>query len=79
VELFQVPLEGPAKQLTHAGGDALHYHSEPSPDGKWLAYGSKRGGVRQLYVRNLATGEERAITPKKPGYAAMWAHWQPSK
>ena len=36
------------EQLTHAGGDALHYHSEPSPDGKWLAYGSKRGGVRNL-------------------------------
>ena len=48
VELFQVDLNGKTKQLTHSPEGTLHYHPNPSPDGKWLLYGSKRKGVRQL-------------------------------
>ena len=49
-----------------------------SPDGKLLLYGSKRDGVRQLFVMNLADLSERQLTDLKPGHAAMWAHWQPA-
>ena len=56
----------------------LHYHPKPSPDGQWLAYGSKRAGVRQLYVMRLSDHSERRLTNLQPGHAAMWAHWQPS-
>jgi hypothetical protein len=48
VELFQVTLDGAIAQLTKSKHETLHYHPNPSPDGKWLLYGSKRDGVRQL-------------------------------
>jgi Tol biopolymer transport system component len=77
VELFQVSLDGKTELLTKSPEGTLHYHPEPSPDGQWLAYGSKRDGVRQLYVMRLADRTEQRITDLKPGQAAMWPHWQP--
>jgi Tol biopolymer transport system component len=77
VELFQVTLDGKSEQLTKTPDETLHYHPEPSPDGQWLAYGSKRASVRQLYVMRLADHSERRITNLSPGHAAMWLHWQP--
>jgi TolB protein len=79
VELFQVTLEGKTSQLTESPAGTLHYHPEPSPDGKWLVYGSKRDGVRQLFVRSLADGTEKQITRLETGHAAMWPHWRPSR
>ena len=77
VELFQTTLEGKTTQLTKTAEGSLHYHPEPSRDGKWLAYGSKRDGVRQIYVMNLAERTEMRLTDLKAGHAAMWPHWQP--
>jgi len=57
----------------------LHYHPQPSPDGKYLLYGSKRDGVRQLFVMNLEDKTEKQITNLKVGNAAMWPHWQTTK
>jgi len=79
VELFQVDLKGHTKQLTHSVEGTLHYHPKPSPDGKWLLYGSKREGVRQLFVMRLSDRHEQQITNLKVGYAAMWGGWQPVK
>lgn len=78
VELFQVALDGKSEQLTKSPEGTLHYHPEASPEGRWLVYGSKRGGVRQLYVLRLADRSEQRVTDLKPGYAAMWPHWQPA-
>lgn len=78
VELFQTSLTGKTTRLTHTPEGSLHYHPTPSPDGQWLAYGSKRNGVRQLYIRHLPTGTETQITHLKYGSAAMWPHWQPT-
>jgi Tol biopolymer transport system component len=77
VELFQVTLDGQVTQLTKSPSGTLHYHPQPSPDGRSLAYGSKRQGVRNLYVMRLADRSERAVTDLKAGHAAMWPHWQP--
>jgi Tol biopolymer transport system component len=77
VELFQVALDGRSEQLTRSPEGTLHYHPQPSPDGRWLAYDSKRDGVRQLYVMRLADHSEMRITNLKPGQAAMWPQWQP--
>jgi Tol biopolymer transport system component len=77
VELFRIGLEGEPERLTTSLAGTLHYHPVPSPDGQWLAYGSKRDGVRQLFVMRLADRQERQITHSKPGHAAMWPHWQP--
>jgi Tol biopolymer transport system component len=77
VELFQSSLDGKTAQLTRSPEGTIHYHPQPSPDGRWLAYGSKRDGLRQLYVMNLADHTEKRVTNIKAGHAAMWPHWQP--
>jgi len=77
VELFQATLDGEVTQLTKTPAGSLHYHPTPSPDGRQLLYGSKRGGVRQLFAMNLADRSERQLTDLQPGRAAMWPHWQP--
>ena len=77
VELFQATLDGVSEQLTRASKGSLHYHPQPSPDGRWLAFGSKQDGIRQLYVMRLLDRFVYRITDLKRGNAAMWAHWQP--
>ncbi len=77
VDLFRVTLDGKSEPLTDGPAEVLHYHPQPSPDGKWLVYGSKRDGVRQLYVMRLADRKEHRITDLAEGRAAMWASWQP--
>ncbi len=67
VELFRVALDGQSERLTQTPDGSLHYHPTPSPDGRWLAYGSKRGGVRQLYVMRLADRSERRLTDLATG------------
>jgi Tol biopolymer transport system component len=78
VELFRVTLNGKSEQLTETPAGSMHYHPAASSDGKWLVYGSKRDGVRQLYVMRLSDKKEWRITDLKKGHAAMWAHWQPA-
>lgn len=79
VELLQTTFDGKITQLTKSPQGTLHYHPQPSSGGRWLAYGSKRAGVRQLYVMRLADQSENRITDLKPGHAGMWPHWRPSK
>ena len=79
VELFQITTDGAITQLTKSKPMTLHYHPQPSPDGKYLVYGSKRDGVRQLFVMNLEDKTEKQITNLQSGSAAMWPHWQTSK
>jgi Tol biopolymer transport system component len=78
VELFQITLDGAVIQLTKTPPGTLHYHPTPSPDGQRLMFGSKRAGVRQLFVMNLADRTEKQLTDLKPGHGAMWPHWQPT-
>jgi TolB protein len=76
--LFRVTLDGKSEQLTEKPAGSMHYHPQPSPDGKWLVYGSKRDGVRQLYVMRLSDKKEHRLTDLKKGHAAMWPSWQPA-
>ena len=73
VELFQITLDGQTEQLTHSAEGTLHYHATPSPDGRWIVYGSKRGGVRNLFVMRLSDRKEHAMTDVPAGRAAMHA------
>jgi TolB protein len=77
VELFRVGLDGDPQRLTTSAAGTLHYHPLPSPDGNSLVYGSKRDGVRQLFVMRLADRQEHTVTRSNPGHAAMWPYWQP--
>jgi Tol biopolymer transport system component len=76
VELFRITLSGEITQLTNTSPGTTHYHPTPSPDGQQLLYGSKRDGIRQLFVMKLADRSETQITSLKPGFGAMWPHWQ---
>lgn len=78
VELFEATLDGKSKQLTRSTPNSWHYHPQLSPDGKWLLYGSMRDGARNLYVMNREDGTQKALTNFKPGFGAMWPHWQPT-
>jgi Tol biopolymer transport system component len=78
VELFRVTLDGKSEQLSETPVGTAHYHPRPSPDGKWLLYGSKRDGVRQLYLMRLEDKKERRLTNLAKGHAAMWPIWQPA-
>lgn len=78
VELFRVSLAGQVDRLTHSPDGVLHYHPQPSADGKQLLYGSKRHGVRNVYALDLVTGQERPLTSVSAGRAAFWPHWQPA-
>jgi|GEM_PF-269542 len=77
VELFQIMLDGQPEQLTHSAEGSQHYHPKPSPDGKWIVFGSKRNGVRNLFLMRLSDRKEHALTDLPTGHAAMHAYWQP--
>jgi len=77
VELFQSTLDGRSNQLTTSPAGTTHYHPKPSPDGQFLLYGSRRDGVRQILIMNLANRRERQLTDLRKGHGAMWPHWQP--
>ena len=80
VELMQATLDGTIRQLTQSSvPGTLHYHPVPSPDGKWIMFGSKpRNGVRQIYIMPAEGGDAIQITDVQPGSGAMFAHWNPA-
>ena len=47
---------------TNAVGSAMR--PELSPDGKWLAYGTRNNADESLILRDLETGDERLLLPK---------------
>jgi TolB protein len=79
INLFRIALQPGAipERLSGISEDSTHYHPTPSPDGQWLAYGSKRNGIRQLYAMTLADKSETQLTHLQTGHAALWPHWQP--
>ncbi|HZP82922.1 MAG TPA: hypothetical protein VFB21_14885 [Chthonomonadaceae bacterium] len=77
VELMRTDVEGQSERLSHSPPGTLHYHPTPAPDGRQLLFGSNRTGTRQLYVMPASDGDARPITQVKPGWGAMWPHWQP--
>lgn len=77
VELFRVAVDGEPEQLTKTADGSLHYHPKPSPDGRWIVYGSNRGGLRNLFLMRLSDRKEYPLTDLPAGHAAMHAFWQP--
>ncbi|HYO89069.1 MAG TPA: S9 family peptidase [Candidatus Limnocylindrales bacterium] len=56
-------------QDTLAGGEDISvFQPEFSPDGRWLSYVSDESGWWRLYVRDLATGAVRLLTPDEAEY-----------
>lgn len=78
IELMRVTLEGKVEQLTTSQPGVRHYHPSPSPDGRWLLFGSDRSGVMQLYVARADGSAARPVTAVPAGSCAMHGHWQPA-
>jgi Tol biopolymer transport system component len=58
--------------------DDVYYKATPfwSPDGRSLAYSSDKAGPEAIYIRNLATGQERKLTKPFSGSQVRGA-WSP--
>jgi TolB protein len=79
VELMRVNLAGKVEQLTTSKPPAIHYHPRPSPDGKWIVFGSTRNqGQRQLFILPSEGGRPIQVTNVPAGWAAMHAWWRPA-
>ncbi len=78
VELMRVFLDGRVEQLTNSAPCVRHYHPSPSPDGRWLLFGSDRSGVMQLYVARADGSSAESVTDVPAGWCAMHGHWQPA-
>ncbi|MDB5459077.1 MAG: amidohydrolase [Caulobacteraceae bacterium] len=59
-DIWLMPLGGRPQPVTK---DTFH-KSDPafSPDGRWLSYSTDRGGKLDIWLRELATGQERQLT-----------------
>lgn len=78
VEVMQATLDGVTRQLTQSTTPGtLNYLPTPSPDGKWILFGSNSSGTRQLYVMPAEGGPAHAITNVPAGYGAMFGVWSP--
>lgn len=78
VELMQATLDGVTKGMSKSSPPGvLNYLPTPSPDGKWVMFGSNSSGTRQLYVIPAEGGEAHAITNVQPGCGAMFGIWNP--
>ena len=77
-DLWSAPLAGgTAHRLTHDPGAV----TTPlfSPDGKWLAFTLRQGGLRDVFVIPASGGEPRRLTYEASGFAegAMVVAWTP--
>lgn len=77
VELMRVGLDGVINQLTQSPPHVFHYHPQPGPGGEWVAFGVNQDGMRRIAVKEIGDGTVRHLTQARPGYGAMWPHWQP--
>jgi len=76
-EVFTVPAkEGEIRDITNTSG-ARELWPVWSPDGKWIAYASDRGGEYELYLRAQdGSGDERRLTSLGPGFRSNLT-WSP--
>jgi Tol biopolymer transport system component len=77
VELMRASPAGRVEQLTHSKSGVQNYFAQVSPDSKWVAFGSTRSGVRQLYVAHADGSGAYPITKLEAGWGAFYPHWRP--
>jgi Tol biopolymer transport system component len=73
-DIYTMRIGQPPRPLT---GDQW-WKSDPafSPDGRFLSYSTDRGGKLDIWVRDLASGQDRQLT-NLPGAAAVSGSWSP--
>ncbi|CAN5191499.1 amidohydrolase family protein [soil metagenome] len=72
-DLWLMPVGGAPKPFVQDGW----YKCDPawSPDGKWIAYTSDKGGTMDLWLKELSSGIERQLTnlPEKGLVSPSWS------
>jgi serine/threonine-protein kinase len=73
VELWTVPLQGPAKPSRYLANGFNLAHPAVSPDGRWMAYDSDESGRVEVYVQSFPDPSQgrRKISPSD-GSEPMW-------
>jgi Tol biopolymer transport system component len=73
-QLWVMDIGKTPRQLTHDG----FYKQGPqwSPDGKSLAYVSDKDGVENIYIMDVATGDNKRVAPATD-YAQIMPAWSP--
>ncbi|MEV7623618.1 amidohydrolase family protein [Actinoplanes sp. NPDC089786] len=71
-DIYLMPIGRPPRPLTRD----QWWKSDPafSPDGRYLSYSTDRGGKLDIWLRDLATGEDRQLT-RRPNAAAVSGTW----
>lgn len=64
-------------RLTKSDPNTRHYHPSPSPDGRWILFGSDRSGIMQLYIARADGSDVQAVTDVGAGRSAMHGFWRP--
>jgi TolB protein len=77
VELMRASPDGKIEQLTRSGAGVSHYLPQVSPDARWVLFGSKRAGSRQLYVARADGTGMYPVTRLEAGWGACFAYWRP--
>jgi len=74
-DLYKMPVSGGAAEAL-TSGMAYEVHPRFSPDGKHLLYISDKSGAQNVWVMDLESGQERAITKDKNQHFFS-ADWSP--
>jgi TolB protein len=77
VELMRASPGGKAEQLTRSRPGVSNYLPQVSPDSRWVAFGSTRTGVRQLYVARADGSGAYPVTKLAAGWGAFHPYWRP--
>jgi TolB protein len=77
VELMRASPDGKTEQLTRSKPGVFNYLPQVSPDSRWVAFGSTRTGVRQLYVARADGSGVYPITKVDAGWGAFHPYWRP--
>ncbi|HEX3891489.1 MAG TPA: amidohydrolase family protein [Terracidiphilus sp.] len=73
-QLWVMKIGAKPQQLTH--GTAFVEGPQWSPDGKMLAYSTDTGGVLNLYIRNMQSGDVKQVSPSATS-AQILPAWSP--
>jgi TolB protein len=76
VEIMRVDLNGAVTQLTNSPDGTENYNPSLSPDGQTLIFISKRGGQRNLFTMDMASGIESQLTDLDAGCGLQYPKWR---
>jgi Tol biopolymer transport system component len=72
LDLWLLPMPGPAKPIPYVVADGLQSHGRFSPDTRWVAYTSDESGQREIYVQAFPSTGGKWQVSSSGGDQAFW-------